>query len=249
MGSDRKADLEAQESESPQHSLSLPRYWLSRYPVTVGQYRRFVESSGYASRDPDSLEGASNLPVVDVTWHDALAYCGWLGDRLAEEARNPVREGDLWSELRRGGLRVTLPSEAEWEKAARGGDGRIYPWGSEADPNRANFGETGLPGRSAVGCFPGGASPCCCEELSGNVWEWTRSLWGEAWSKPRFAYPYVSDDGREVIEASSEVLRVLRGGAFDNVSRSVRCAVGLGFSPDYWNDGVGFRVVLSPFPL
>jgi formylglycine-generating enzyme required for sulfatase activity len=249
MGSDSNADREAMARELPQHPVILPRYWLSRYPVTVGQYRKFVEESGQVPREPDALEGASNLPVVNVSWDEALAYCAWLGDRLAEEVRNPIRTGAMWSEMKTGRLRVTLPSEAEWEKAARGKDGWIYPWGNEADPNRANFDETGLLGRSAVGCFPGGVSPCGCEELSGNVWEWTRSLWGEDLGQPSFVYPYVADDRREDFAASPRVLRVLRGGAFDYGSWSVRCASRGRDGPDSRDDLIGFRVVLSPFPL
>jgi formylglycine-generating enzyme required for sulfatase activity len=255
MGNDRERDEMALADEAPRHEVDLPLFHLGRYPVTVGQFSAFVEASGHEPADPRCLEGLANHPVVHVTWYEALAYCRWLGERLAELAAERRGEGApvsdearFWSALAAGRLRATLPSEAEWEKAARGTDGRRYPWGEEADPERANYGDTGLGAPSAVGCFESGASPYGCEEMAGNVWEWTRTLWGKEWlGMPEWSYPYDPQDGREDVNASSEVARVLRGGAFYGVPGFVRCASRGGFSPDGRSDLVGFRVVLSPF--
>lgn len=150
MGSDRAIDSQASDNELPQHQVTLPGYWIGRYPVTVAQFKAFVEESGHRPADRDSLRGPDDHPVVNVTWHDALAYCRWLGAKT--------------------GLLVTLPSEAEWEKAARGTDGGIYPWGNDPpDDSRCNFG--GRVGQTTpVGRYsPRGGSPYGCADMAGNV--------------------------------------------------------------------------------
>jgi formylglycine-generating enzyme required for sulfatase activity len=235
MGSD-DIDPDAVADEKPAHLCDLPyEYKIGRYPVTVAQFREYVQSSRQEPRDPGGLRGADNEPVVWVSWNEALAFCRWMTEKWRQGGR--LEEG--WE--------VTLPSEAEWEKAARGTEGPIYPWGNEADPEKANFDETGIGRVSAAGCFPGGASPLGCEEMSGNVWEWTRSLRGEDWGTPRYKYPYVRDDGREASNALSEMPRTLRGGSCFNISGHVRCAVRGGGDPDDWGARIGFRVVLLPF--
>jgi formylglycine-generating enzyme required for sulfatase activity len=236
---------EAREREQPQHELTLPTYYIARYPVTVAQFRAFVEDSGFQPRYADILRGVDNHPVVQVSWHEALAYCGWLTQKLREWDGMPE---PLVTLLREEGWTITLPSEAEWEKAARGSeDKRRYPWGNDSDSNRANYDDTGIGTTSAVGCFPGGASPCGAEDLSGNVWEWTRSLWGEDWQEPDFDYPYDSEDGREDLEAGDDVRRVVRGGAFYLAEFDVRCACRYRWLPHLRGYYYGFRVVVSPF--
>jgi formylglycine-generating enzyme required for sulfatase activity len=223
--------------DSDQHELTLPTYYIAHYPVTVAQFRAFVEDSGYEPRDSDSLRGVDNHPVRSVNWYDALAYCNWLTQKLREWVKTPDLLATL---LREEGWVITLPSEAEWEKAARGsGDSRRYPWGKETDPNRANYDDTGIGSTSAVGCFPGGASPCGIEDLSGNVLEWTRSLYED--------YPYDPADGRENLEAGNDVARVLRGGSFSNTAAYVRCAARHNWNPDFRLRNTGFRVVVAPF--
>ena len=253
MGSDPKVDQQADDYEQPQHELDIPYdYYLARYPVTVAQYGTFIGQSGYKATDEDSLRGTLNHPVVYVTWYDTLEYCKWLDQKLKSlslQKIKEVRDEDqlaFWQGVAEEKLHVSLPSEAEWEKAARSSDGRIYPWGSEFEAERANMSDTGINATSTVGCFPLGASPYGVLDISGNVFEWTRSLWGKDFSNPDFKYPYTLEKKREDLNASRETLRVLRGGSFDFVSRLVRCAFRLRYLPDLRDVIIGFRVVVSP---
>ena len=156
--------------------------------------------------------------MVCVNWHGAVAYCNWLADITGKPYR--------------------LPSEAEWEKAARRTDGRIHPWGNRWYPGWCNASEGDEHDTTPVGAYPRGASPYGLLDMVGNVWEWTRSLW--------FKYPYDPQDGRENLEAGDDDLRVARGGSWDFHRSDARCAYRLGLIPDLQVDFNGFRVVVSP---
>jgi formylglycine-generating enzyme required for sulfatase activity len=209
MGSDPQKDKDADGDEQPQHSLYLPDYYLAKTPVTNAQYVAFVEGTGQDT--PKHWEGGKppggkgDHPVVYVSWHDAVAYCRWL----AETTGKPYR----------------LPSEAEWEKGARGTDGRIYPWGDRWNAKLCNSKEGGPGDTTPVGAYPDGTSPYGVLDMAGNVWEWTLSLWGKGFMSAfgaGFKYLYNPNDGREDLESKGP--RVLRGGAFNNNQRNVRCA-------------------------
>ena len=139
-----------------------------------------------------------------------------------------------------------MPTEAQWEKAARGTDGRIYPWGNNAqDKTLCNFnmneGDT-----TPVGTYPKAASPYDCLDLAGNVWEWTSSLWGKDWNKPTFTYPYQPDDGREDLSVDNDTRRVMRGGSFGYYDLGARASCRNRSSPDDRYLDVGVRFLLSP---
>jgi formylglycine-generating enzyme required for sulfatase activity len=204
--------------EQRQHEVTVAAFEIGRYPVTNANYAEFVKAAGYAPpghwREDRFPEELADHPVVNVTWRDARAYVEWLAERTSQSYR--------------------LPTEAEWEKAARGGDGRHWPWGDEWDPARANCQPAGPGTTTPVGQYsPGGDSPCGCADMAGNVWEWCSSLY-----KP---YPYRADDGREGLEGGEA--RILRGGSWRQDSPAlVRCASRGGNYPDYRGDYYGFRV-------
>ena len=210
---------------------------------------RFDEGQSAGPADFGEPFSLPSHPVVGVCWYESLAYCRWLDGHLRHSEDTPPALRELLDH----GYHVTLPSEAEWEKAARGSvDQRHYPWGDEPDPDRANCNRTAIDASSAVGCFPRGASPYGCLDMAGNVWEWTRSLYG-TWDSEKgehravHGYPYVRDDGRERLDAGDDVSRVLRGGSWDFTTTYARCAIRLRYNPYYRLVLIGFRVCLSPF--
>jgi len=222
MGSDKKRDRYANDEKLPQHTVTLSAYAISRYPVTVAQFRVFIEESGYQTdEDWEDENQHGNHPAVNVSWHDATAYCEWLTSKLKDR-----------------GWEIQLPTEAQWEKAARGTDGRIYPWGDESlEPNLANYGGK-LGTTSPAGSFPGGASPYRIYDMSGNVLEWCRDWYDEAYyKKGPSAEPQGPEKGSE---------RVLRGGFWYFHARYCRAAFRNRNLPGNRRGYVGFRLARLP---
>lgn len=253
MGSNPLKDPYASEYETWDQVRLMYDFYISRWPVTVAQMRAFVEAQAELARlglpschiDDSACEGLSNHPAVVFKLDDAVAYCAWLTETLRDWGGTPEPLRGLLREGLGDGRRwqVTLPSEAEWEKAARSVDGRVYPWGNNFDRNRANcWGDEalearGIHGPSPVGCFPRGASPYGVEELSGNVWEWTRSR--------HQYYPYdPTDQRREALNDHDS--RVIRGGSYLDSPWAARAAYRSLARPGSLTF-IGFRVVISPF--
>lgn len=200
------------QAEGPSHKVSLDAFEIDRFEVTNELFQLFVEKTGYVTEAEKAgesytwrtyAEGKPRHPVVKVTWNDAKAFCEWLGKRL--------------------------PTEAEWEKAARGTEGFIYPWGNEWAPGRANTEEAGHRGTTVVGSFPDGTSPYGVMDMAGNVAEWT-SDWYEAYPGSAFKSPYYG-----------QKFRVIRGGGWFSDESRVRTTERSASSVDLANDDVGFR--------
>jgi formylglycine-generating enzyme required for sulfatase activity len=240
-------DLTANMNEMPQAVYAMPDYAVSRYPITYAQYAAFVNGNGYANsrywtqaglrwrgnrRQPDVSWNdpkwhISNHPVIGVTWYEAVAFTRWLTERL--------------------GYEVWLPSEMEWEKAARGPDGRRFPWGNQffgnhancvqalqPDPFRRQTEVVGLGRTSAVGIFPEGASPYGVLDMCGNVWEWCVSAWRDSYDDPdNTAY-----EGR--------MPRVVRGGSWNEREGNTRVAARQGVAPETADTALGFRICAGP---
>ena len=234
MGSDTAIDPLAFDNERwadsrAQATVDLPAFYIGRYEVTVAQFRAFVEATGYKV-DDQTLRGPPDHPVVAISWPDALAYCRWLETTLRDWPQTPQQLTGLLLD----GWRVSLPSETEWEKAARGTDGRVYPWGNAPRRDRANYdGQTTTP----VGSFDCPECPFGLDDMSGNVWELTRS--------PYQSYPYDATDDREDLEV--DALWVMRGGSFGDPERNIRAAIRGGADPGARRPFIGFRVVISRF--
>jgi formylglycine-generating enzyme required for sulfatase activity len=211
------------EDELYMHDVYVSAFYIDRYEVTNRQFQAFVEATGYrtdAEKKPEVntwrtafTPGKEEHPVIWMSWNDANAYCQWAGARL--------------------------PTEAEWEKAARGDDARLWPWGSEWDNTRLNAAESQTKATTEIGSFPNGASPYGAMDMAGNVWEWVND-----WYDPTF-YQYGANRTNDPTGPQDGQDRVLRGGGYNNGLHDVRTANrhkgGMtGYAPDH-----GFRCAKS----
>jgi formylglycine-generating enzyme required for sulfatase activity len=211
---------ESYREETPQHALSLGAFAIAVTTVSSALYGAYVAATG--ARPPITWRAAAppawllDHPVVDVSWDEANDFCVWLRQQP-------------------GGRQFRLPTEAEWERAARGTDGRTFPWGEQFDPQRANTREHVAIGTTPVDSFPDGASPVGALGMAGNVWEWTSSLDAN--------YPYQATDGREQLAARGR--RILRGGCYANPHGFARCACRFRLAPTLHNEFTGLRLAVS----
>ena len=240
-------------------------FWISQYPITNAQFRQFVADGGYTREehkdywreaaalgwwqagkgykgrwDSDFRDqpvqyrepfGEDNHPVVGVSWHEALAFSRWLHERVGKIVALSGKPTLNYA--------IRLPTELEWEKAARGSaDQRRYPWGETIKPEDANYRDTNIESTSAVGCFPNTNLPYGCEDMGGNVWEWTLSKYDSGLIDLKGS---VKTDGNDT--------RVLRGGAFYDFGDNVRVSDRFNFAPSFVLDFCGFRLVYGVFPI
>jgi len=205
------------QDEHPAHTVALPTYFIDQYETTNAQYLKFIQSTG--ARPPgDWMDGKppvgrDNYPVTGVNWYDADRFCKWAGK--------------------------ALPTEAEWEKAARGPNGLEFPWGNEFDEKKANTGGSGVNDLAPVGSFPQGRSPYGVDDMAGNVWEWTAD-----WYQPYPGSHYQSD-------AFGQKTKVLRGGSWGGaghyaLSYFYRAAHRLNSEPELGFPDAGFRCAKHP---
>ncbi len=239
IGSD-ESDGMADDVEKPMIEVPLKDFQISRFPITNAQFKCFIDDGGYREscwwpdaagewwRDKQPEEpmywrhrrfSRLNRPVVGVSWHEARAFCLWLGERL--------------------GRKIELPTEAQWERAARGPDHLTWPWGNDWQADRCSNEETGVGESCAVGLFPDGAAVEGAMDMAGNVWEWTLSRWCDNYSA-------VADDWND---PSGTVQRVLRGGAFYGARYDVRAASRYYSVPAYRGTSIGFRVSCELSPI
>ena len=232
MGAGRTTSPEAFDNErwsaaADEGTVEVATFYLARREVTVAEFAAFAQATGWKA-EPRALAAAPTQPLAFVAWTDAIAYTRWLTTSMKASPSTPARLKQLLD----GGWRVTLPTEAQWEKAARGTDRRIYPWGNEVRRDRATF--------DAPGPTPAGQRACpeCAHglaDMAGNVWEWTRS--------PYQPYPYDESDDRAGLEA--DALWVMRGGGFADPARLVRTTARGAAEPGARRPFIGVRVALA----
>ena len=232
MGSNPALDRMAYENERwsnarRQGRVDLPRYYVSRYETSVAQFAAYLNAVGMEAGEVP-LTGPPALPVTYITWPEALAYTRWLDQQLRESPDTPL---ELKAFLD-SGARVTLPTEAEWEKAARGTEGQVFPWQNIPPESVANFNGAQPRAVNAVDCQ---ACVWGLSDMSGNVWELTAS--------PMQPYPYSDDDDTENL--TDDALWIMRGGSFADGLANIRAAVRGGVDPGVRNIAIGFRTVIS----
>jgi formylglycine-generating enzyme required for sulfatase activity len=220
------ADKSWVEWEQPQHEVELSEYSIGKYPVTNREYQAFIKDMGYKPPqgwDVDQYPAEKgDHPVVYVSWEDANAFCKWLSEKTSKAYR--------------------LPTEAEWERAARGEDGRIWSWGNEFGEKNANTVETNIGDTTSVGQFsPQGDSPYGCADMIGNVWEWCADWFDKNEYKKRHGQKIENPQGPQKGDG-----RVLRGGSFFSFRRDARCALRRRNLPSLSLGYYGFRVAVSP---
>jgi len=220
------ADKDWVQNEQPQHTVELLEYYIGKYPITNREYQAFVRDAKYYS--PTGWDGVQfpdekgSHPVVGVSWDAAVAYCQWLSEKSGKVYR--------------------LPTEAEWEKAARGEKGWIYPWGDHFDPWNANTREAKIENTSEVGQFStGGDSPYGCADMAGNVWEWCSNWFDEKEYKNK-----IGKSVKDHQDLQNGQFRVLRGGSFNENREFARCTYRRRLIPSDSIITAGFRIVSSP---
>lgn len=209
---------DGREDERPRRTVNVDGFWIYKHEVTVGQYRKFCAATGKNMPDAPPWGWQDKQPIVNVCWFDAEAYCKWAGSRL--------------------------PTEAEWEKAARGTDGRKYPWGDKWDAHRActarlTWGDH--QGPAEVGSYPAGASPYGVLDMAGNVWEFCQDWYGEDY--------YKKSPARNPTGPTDGWHRVARGGSWMDDGPDCRTSTRLGYSNDDWTGFHGFRGAASHYPV
>ncbi|KPA14107.1 signal transduction protein [Candidatus Magnetomorum sp. HK-1] len=259
--------------DNKKHPVTLSPYYISKYAVSNAQFNKFVKDNGYqkehywveAKKDGQWKNGLFhgenrpkeygnpfnhlNHPVIGVSWFEAIAFCRWLTEKCLKTGNLSKNEV------------IRLPTEAEWEKAAKGGNliptkeliasidnftynkdirmiknnnhDRIYPWGNEIDSNMTNYNNTDIGATSSLGCFKTGVSPYGCEELAGNVWEWCMDWYG--------TYPSKHTKNPNGPQTGSD--RVIRGGSWRDGARSCRAAFRSGGDPGFRGHFLGFRLL------
>lgn len=211
--------------ETPAHRVNLPEYSVGKYPVTNAEYQAFVRDKARTPPrgwDGDRYpEGKGDHPVVGVNWFDAQAYCQWLSEKTGKPYR--------------------LPTEAEWENAARGAERRRYPWGNDWDASHLNSRPSGVGDTTAVGRYsPAGDSAYGCADMAGNVWEWCADWFDEHTYERRAGSQVTDPRGPE-----TGIRRVARGGSFTSDPLLTRTTTRFAHPPDHVSLDCGFRVAMS----